>query len=362
MDTNQTLTRPAEKSCIKPLLKIFVIAMIVLNAACILLFVSGAATFFGKTVDITYSIEMALGIFSMGKGYYKGIFGSALGIMYFVFFVLMLKDFISSLRYFKLFGKNHTVNLELDANKLYAVSKPTLRTVFFTLVFIVCNNFVNTAKLTPYAKIILAVGVFVFVLSRVLTYIMRNYSLKSILINCGYLLTVVISSSLVLYFASEPVIEEFISALNKLVTLFDTGLIEFFPFVHEISEYVILFLVSVFTLSLINCMSDSVIFQHPDFMSKSLKTFIVSIVLASSAITLYVISGGNVQFEKLISVIIPFLPLLFGSGALYFVSISCKECDIRVAKTAALAIQREPTPIEGAPSEEFSAASEEKAD
>ena len=290
------------------------VLLFVAQIAFVLLFVSGVVAVKGVTVDLWGAIDLVLGTIENFKAFngntlYTGAFSIALGILYAVFLVLMIKRFFSSIKPLKKIFSNPEVGGKQGENAFLYLSECFGTTFFNILLFILLTRICFHFTLNNMAYITFLVGGGVYVVSRFCFYLSRNRNLvKSVL---GFVtdLLLLVSVLLLLFLCSTRTIAEFFQPFAFLFQSFSAktnGLLLslFSHLVYPIFE-VILY---VFGLKLINNL-----FSYSDNRSTahyySEKIFKTALILLAVAFVVIGYEQGLSDFVGTLKALKPYVSI-----------------------------------------------------
>ncbi|MGM9643691.1 MAG: hypothetical protein ACI3X1_01250 [Eubacteriales bacterium] len=299
--------------------KIWSVGTLAIQVIIAVLYGCGVASFYGKQTDIMTMVNNAFGIFNMGRAYYRGIFGCALAVLYFVLWGLIVSDFINSIRVFKIiFSKSHSASETID--RVTVIERYAILTFTRVLIFMVSVGFVKSYTINFNAKAVFVLGICMLLITRLKNLILKKYTLKSMLINAGQCCTAILCIILILANAQTSAVEQ---VINSFHFLFHGG--SFISFLLIATSAVASLLIIIFALTAIIDVSSLMSIGYVDVKAMLFSTGVyLAVPLAH-----YVIGGNTITVSSLIDIISTYLPLALSVVALFLLTFSPIDAEIR---------------------------------
>ncbi len=269
----------------------------------------GVAVLYGERTDIENMLNAAFGIFHMKGAVYRGIFGCAVSVVYFLIFVLIVIDILDSVRILKkLYSKSaSTKDVEEGLKAMHAGSKLIFVRV---LMFMICVAFVNPYFLSTGTKILIVLWVAAMVITEAAYYILMRYTLKSILFNIGYLAVVILCVAFILVFVQTSVVEQVINSFQIMTS--GGGFVQFLLTNASLIASVIICWNAVKTLSVLYVDAPLCCIQDETMRI----TYSTGVYLAVPVVQ-FCINDNSITFSEIINILSTYIPLILGAASLY---------------------------------------------
>lgn len=310
MDT--IIVRDTKKTGIKVFSYLHVITMLAIQAFCIYAFCTGLTTVFGKSVTVPNAIELLFEFFYFRGNWYTGVFSTAIGIMFVVFLVLMLKNFIVSLTLIKKItgegaeSKHNTKNAVLDMGSKAGES------CVFAISFVMSCNFVQESALTPNTYAVLACWIAVILITRVTYALFERYTTGSIITKFAYDLVSVFALAAFVLFTKYPAVDLGIYSVTGITVNFVmcvAGLLS--PVI-----YMVLTITGLRMMYTATFITDTRTYGYRD---SGRNLLIGAFLLGAASIVTYIMYGypTKLNFESMVLMFEPYYPLVFLAGAVF---------------------------------------------
>ncbi len=288
------------------------------------LYACGVSSFYGRDTNIINMVNAALGVFNMGKAYYRGIFGCVIAILYFVLLILMLKNIIASIGLLKRqFKRSDDVTGNHVKSMLTIMEDYVMSSFIKILIFMVCVGFIRPYTMTSNAKITIMLSILMFFVTRTAYCVFNRYTLKSTLINIAYLAIFIIPILVILICSQTNAVEEIINSFSYLIS---GG--EFFSFILIIVNALAHMILALFTLGAVSAVCFLVPINFSELRDNVKR---VLYALGAHIIVLfanYAINGNVITLSSVTVIINNILPLIFAAVSLFLFTFSKNEKDI----------------------------------
>ncbi len=298
---------------VNALLKAYMITALCIHALFLILYLFGTATFYGKTVGLFGAFEMTVGIFTMGKAFYRGIFGTGLGVLYIVFLVYIIIDFVGSARVLSNFFKKEQTSSR--DQYLLNMDNGLGKTFFRILALSIACSMVKESEMTGAAICVLVFYLISYLASRLLIYLADGYTIGSTFVQLGYTAIFVVSTVIIFSYLQMPAIENVITAIRSIFSGF---------FVNTLVDLAIAVAYITMTVFALQYLYDVLFFTRYQTLQKYRNPLQIAYTAAGCAVTsvaMVVMSGMDDPMD-VVSVIVGYLPLAIAAVAMYF-SLSC---------------------------------------
>ena len=288
--------------------KISSVLFLVMHIVCFYLFIDGVAVFYGKTMDLGYSIEIIFDITRMSNFLYRGIFGAALGGLYVLLFCIILKNIILVSKCCKnVFFKN-IKNLETLETLSFKVGDRFMSSCLCMGTFMLLCSWVNDYMLPKNAKIVILCAAVGFVLFRLFDGLISRYTPETLLIQLGYSILFIAIAGLLLIYSKGTAIAEAFDGIKMLTTLSDNKKV--FNLLLVAAKPIFFAIITISTLFLIGSATSYEAIQNSSAIATARKVLVTASAFAIFVVFVYMANDGEVELDKIYNLIKPYLSLL----------------------------------------------------
>ncbi len=309
----------------KPLLIASNCIMFFLQVALLAFFARGLVEYFGVNISVVGAVDLIFDIANMAQGaILQYLLRFALGIIYFITAIIVVKNFITSISYF-IYGvlskdKNVEATQELSFCSLFLSLGTTIKCcfLFISLSLMTSVDF----KITPIGKTVLIVGLVIYILVHILLSYFKNFDIKTIVYKSLSVITMATAFVLLTLCSNLPTFEQLILGVR----------IVFGGYLGEISATVICMAISLTIPPILYIFIQSFLILFL-FESWSLDYYIkilfarakatvimslaITIVFVDIVITMFFNNFEVIDLSEIYNIIIDKVPLLLTSIVLF---------------------------------------------
>lgn len=297
-----------------PAIRIYGGVVFAIQVVMFLLYLSGGvAVFYGKPVTLSTSLQMLFSISNIGTAYYRAWFGFILGGVYLCILIIVIKNLIASISSFKylMFDK-----LKLAGEAEGAVLSLGIHTVNsfvrMLLVIFACG-WVDRFVFLSNAKIIIFLGIFVFLATRAMSCVLNDYTPLSVGLYTGTWALFILAGMLLLVHTGMPVIQDLFRTFQVLISAGNSQVASnLFSLVGSLL-YVVIGVCVLRLLSYAN--KTRTVFNNAGLRQKSKRLLTVSVMPVVAALVPFIIDGGNLGLGNIFSICKPYFSLLCAAVA-----------------------------------------------
>ncbi len=299
--------------------KVFALFALIMSAVATFMYLGGTVLYYGRAVDAISAINLFLGILKLGDGaFYRIGFGVLFAVLYVIFGVFVIKNFIHSIVIFSkvMFGREQ--KLDDTLRNTFYVGQDACSNFIITTIMIFIGGWINMFQLSANAKYIFVLGIVTLILNHVIYYILQGQTFPSFLMHTGFYVVSIICAVTLLANMRGGYISDVIAS----VSIFFSG-IEYMDDVESfilltanIGKYIILIIIGSKALGIFSAANEYNSMRTREIRAKSRGLLITVGVLLTFEIVVFVITGADVDVESIRLVFDPYMPLLFSSVAL----------------------------------------------
>ncbi len=332
MDNSQLVQVASPKQ--KIYVRLYMFALLIFEFLSLLLFCNGIASFYERTVNVTTAVELLFSILNMGDAYYKGIFATITGVWYIITFVLIIKHIIKTIGMIKRSCVKKELRIDPVASPITDISEYAFNVFINIFSFMMFCELIKEYTLSITAKTFIILSICIFMFTRVLLMMLNKYTQKSIFINIGYMLILFFAATLVILNVIAPAFNDFLTDTKLLFRELELSN----NFADEICGMIQSFLSIIIIFTTIKVIS--VANQAPlckgtyAINSKSKAVLYLCITMAIIPVFGYVFAGKYITIKAIVSIILPYLPLILATVGLLLYGYFSKEDDMNIEPQA----------------------------
>ncbi len=304
------------------LIRSYIIILVITNLSMALMFLSGINSFGNRSTTLTYAIQLAFNIFELSE--LKNVTNCMVGIFYFIALVPIIKESVSSLRYFKpsekLVGKPET--------QLVSLTTKTINCSACVLLFAIMCEMAMSTKLSGGVIISMIIGLAAFFITRLMIYDMRNYSLKSILLNLGYSAIPIFGTYILIFTLWSPQVSEFLSKIKYLKIMNNISMEEPLEFMTVLLTALlniiapIVYLIILFLChNILKRINDTVIYEGSTIKKNATSILTQISFLCIFEFVLFVLNEGKMTPANIFRILSPYMTILLVSIGIYIAAL-----------------------------------------
>lgn len=299
------ITRREKNSGLMALYYLFIGLILVAQAVCLLLFVVGLTPVFGTTVTIPSAVELIFGVLYMNGNWYRGLFGAFIGVMFFVFIGLMIKNLVTSFPLIKKMSNDSILSSPGAKNIVLTYGVKAGESCGYAVIFaMMCASVDDIA----FSNSLYAIGIIWFasiLITRIFYSMIERYTPVSILTKLLYDFISIGSLLMLAFFAKYPAVDRFIFSVKSITVNFGQSLV-------GMIMPIIYFVIAALALKAMFDATSSVHVQNYNlrYFGKILVGF--SIALGIGAIVLFIAGGysSRLDFEAIVYMFKPYLAFI----------------------------------------------------
>ena len=304
------------------LIKLYLLIALVVECVLLVLFLSGTATFCGKSTSVFNSVDMLLGIFNMGRYFYRGIFGTVIGIIYIFVLIVSVRKLIMSAGIFRsVFFRDLTTHLgsgkdnDIVKHKVILIDE-NIGVSFIGILFhkIACD-WVWKPETSPKLVFAVAITVISVLAIRMLYMHLNSYKHVSIAIGCAYVAVFCAALILCVNNLKGAYVYDVITKFDIIGDLYE-GSGAVIPILFDIAADVTA-VITVILLTVVMFLSNGCfLYQTPDSALKSKSVLIAFAITVIFRVSYSLALGRSFDMDYLTEIISQNLPTIFAAVAL----------------------------------------------
>ncbi len=315
----------------KIILQVYAIIGIIIYAAYILLYCFGFTQYYGKNVDVVEGLNLVFGILDIGSAYYRNIGGAALGTLYVVLLILLLKNVVSLIRSAKeFFGKNYKEDKKCINvfNLSNCIGKGDIYIIAFALISLMMKEY----TMNLIVKLMILSGIVFYVVARILINALLGYTWKSILVQTGAMIVAIVALILGIKIFQmgtvEQFIMEFITGSRIIFADAKTGI----AFWANATVTVVGIVAICNAIVFMHTLNDMVQYQEIKEYKKPTFLRMSAIIIVVMACVKLFLGSGSLEATSLLLLIVEYIPMFCVAFALQLVVDFKFEEELRAQK------------------------------
>ncbi len=296
---------------------IYMLATIFIQFIFVYLFIKGTASFYERTVTVSGALKLITSLFSDAalEYTYKKICGTVLGIYYLVVLLFIVKNLITAIRIYKISRKDPKSDGDYYETTVFIVAGRASSSFVSILTFMVCCSLLKSYDLSFRAILLIVLGIITFLSVRILLFFINRFDDRSVIINTAYLAIFIFTIGLILANADYYTPEDLFNGFKALLSSAN-GFLPLFTVIATLIAClanIILVFVALYVLH-----SAYYLYTEPHEVHRGTRLIILlSGVILGVALITHVVRGGGLGPRALITLMTPYLTLLFPAIALF---------------------------------------------
>ncbi len=293
----------------KGIVKLYAIWHFCLYAVCLIAYYIGVSRYYGKSIGVYTAVEMVFLLFELDGIFYQNVGSIALGVLYIIFAVKLIKGSKEVSQYTKLCLKNG-VDEEAGFRYLVRLNEAFGEGIKTVLSFMVVCGLVKAYALPFTGIIVIGVSIATYFLSRGILYYLRGWSKKEIGLQMAYAVVFIMALIAIFLSLSNAYIEDI---LMQIRFSFNVLFVDFRTFILSAGNIVTSALSIAILISALKCIGalhECEDFQTVDERRDLEKLIYIAIAIFVTSIICALVAGEVLTPKTVISLLKKSLPLL----------------------------------------------------
>lgn len=291
-----------------PAIRIYGGVIFAIQVVMFLLYLSGGVTvFYGRPVTLSTALQMLFSISNVETAHYRAWFGFFLGGLYLGILAIIIKNLITSISFFKHLMFDKTEQTGEVVGGVLSLGTYTVNSFVRILLVIFSCGWADRFVLVPNAKIMIFLGIFVFLATRAMCCLLNDYTPLSVGLYTATWALFLLASMLLLVHTGVPVIPDFFRTFQVLVS---SGNSQVASNLFSLAESVLYGVVGICVLCLLSYANKTrAIVKNAELRQKGKRLLTVSVLPAVAALAPFIVDGGNLDLGNIFAVCKPYLSL-----------------------------------------------------